>query len=36
MNMDREFSNVEKDSNKKLQKRHHTSDEEHYKTRFEK
>jgi hypothetical protein len=36
MNMGREFSNVEEENNKKFRKRNHTSDEEYYKTRFEK
>jgi hypothetical protein len=36
MIMDREFSNVEKESDKKFRKQHHTFDEDYYKTRFEK
>ena len=35
MNMDGEFSNVEKEINKKLRKQDHTFDEDYYKTRFE-
>jgi hypothetical protein len=35
MTMDREFSNVEAGSNKIFRKRHHTFDEDYYKTRFE-
>jgi hypothetical protein len=36
MIMDREFSNVENESNKYFRKRYHTVDEDYYKTRFEK
>ncbi len=36
MTAEREFSNVEEESNRKLRKRHHTNDEDYYKTRFEK
>lgn len=33
---DREFSRIENENNKKFRKRHHTLDEDYYKTRFEK
>jgi hypothetical protein len=36
MIMDREFSNVEKESNRNFRKRYHTSNEDYYTTRFEK
>jgi len=35
MNMDREFSNVEKERNKKCRKRHPSFDEDYHKTRLE-
>ena len=34
MIIDREFSNVEEENNKKFRKRHHRFDEDYYKTRF--
>jgi hypothetical protein len=34
MIIDREFSNVENESNKEFRKRYHTFDEDYYKTRF--
>jgi hypothetical protein len=36
MNIDREFSTVENESNNKFRNRHRTFDEDYYKTRFEK
>jgi hypothetical protein len=36
MIMDREFSNVEEENNKRFRKGHHTFDEDYYKPRFEK
>lgn len=36
MIMDREFSNVENESNRNFRKRYHTFNEDYYKTRFEK
>ena len=35
MNIDREFSNIEEENNKKFRKRHHTFDEDYYKTRLQ-
>jgi len=34
MTTDREFSDVEEESNKNFRKRHHAFDEDYYKTRF--
>jgi hypothetical protein len=36
MNMDREFSTIEKESNKKSRKQQYTSDADYQRTRFEK
>jgi hypothetical protein len=36
MIIDREFSKIENEGNKNFRNRHHTFDEDYYKTRFEK